>query len=313
MRKTAGFAKKLSQIEDLNFGFAVAGQALEVADDIVHTADHHEAVGILHHHGSQVVHLRAVHDADENAFVAVGVHTLGGHQGGSVVKFVNQVVTQFLRVVGDDFAANGAPTLLRNAVTDGAGSKAVENAKKNRFQLEIVDKVGAAGHKGIQSKNSPEEIDLRLVLMDEGSHKIRAAQAGPGLENQTGTGTGNNTGNQRAQNGAVGGRIHKRRQIHMVQKQNESGEGQTVYHGADSHGLTHQEKYKKCQRNVNQDIQISDADAENMLNHGADTVQTCRGETVGKHEQLIGCGRQHCNQHNGYVRHELLHNKAYPL
>ena len=55
--------------------------------------------------------------------------------------------------------------------------------------------------------------------------------------------------------------------------------------------------HQYIQRDVQNDAGITELETEQILDHGKDTVQTCRGKIVGKNEQLI-VQRQYQSQQN---------------
>ena len=91
----------------------------------------------------------------------------------------------------------------------------------------------------------------------------------------------------------------------MVQDQKSDGEGEHIDHGTHGHGFADLNIAPDGQRHIDQQAQIAHGNARDVLDHGADTVQTRRGELVGKNEQLIVDGGNQSQSGNDQIGKRL--------
>ena len=148
-----------------------------------------------------------------------------------------------------------------------------------------------------------EEIHLRVILMDHRGNEIHtagtAAQA-----HKLGVGkSGDAAGDQGSENtaGAVGGFVGKPAQVYILQHDQRQGEGCYIQHTPGSKRFTHFPKGQPGQGNVDQQAQVSQIDAEDVLDHGADAVDTGGGETVWEDKQPIVQSGKQSKGHNEQV------------
>ena len=73
----------------------------------------------------------------------------------------------------------------------------------------------------------------------------------------------------------------------MVQYQQTQREHAHIDHAPQSDGLTDLDVAPDGQGDIDQQGEVSHTDAEDMLDHGADTVEARGGELVGEHEKLV--------------------------
>ena len=233
--------------------------------------------------------LGLVDDADQNIGLPAGVQALGGDQCGAVVQILDNSGRDLLGVVGDDLATDGAAAAFAHLVRHGGGHEAIKDAQDHRLDLMIVDKVAGESHQHIDGKDDIEEVQLRTVFVDDGSHKIGAAAAGAGFHQRGVNHAIDQAGAQGAQDltGAVGGFVSKAGQIQLLQQNQKHGERCHIQHTSNRNRLANLEVSPDSQRNVDDQAQITHIDAKNMLDHSADTVDACGSEAVAENKKLI--------------------------
>ena len=254
------------------------------------------------------IHLAAVDHADQNGLFSAFVNAPAVDDGGAVVELADDLVGDLVGIFGDDLKADGASSVLGQLVRNGAGHKGIEDAQDHRLDAEIVHEVGHQSHRGIQAEDQVENVLLRLILMDQGSDEIGAAGVGAALDQQAVAAAPDDTCRQRSQNGAgtVFRHIVETGQVDLIQQQQSHGKHANVNHRADGQRLAHLEEHQDRQRDIDDQAQIAHADPENMLDHGADTVQTRRGELIGEDENLVIQRRDHGDDNDDRIGQNFL-------
>lgn len=288
-------AFSVALVEEFAFLIAVVIQVLEVAQDSAGGGEHGEGAGILLHNGAQCRNLGVVDHAQQDAGLMAGIHTLGRHQGGTVVQVLNDVIGDFFGIIRDDLTVNGTAERFDDPVGDGAGHEGVENAENDRFQLIVIDEVAAEGNDNVDGEADPEKAHFGVRTVNQSRHKVHTAGGGAAPHQKRIGGTVDNTGNQRTEDlaGAVGRLIIEVGQVELIQEQQTQREGHHIDHTAAGHGTTDLPQNDQSQRDVDEQTQIADADAGYILNHGADAVETGRCKVVRKDKQLIVEGTEH--------------------
>mgnify|MGYP003445039221 CR=1 FL=1 len=274
-------------VKKLLFVFSVALQVLEIAVDGAHLADHGEGAGMGADDGGKGGLLGAIDHTDQHIGFLTQIHTLGRDQRGTVVKLMDDGVGNDIGFVGDDLKTQGTAAIFHQPVGYGRGCEAVEDAKDHRLHLIIIDKVGDQRHTDIEGQDQIDQALLRVLLVDQRGDKVGAAGVSTGPDQQRVARAIDDAGHQRAQDDTAVGSIGKAAQIHLIQHQKRQRKGGNIHHGADGQRFADLEKHQDRQGDIDQQAHIADADAGHILDHGAKTVQTGRGEAVGKDEQLI--------------------------
>ena len=142
-----------------------------------------------------------------------------------------------------------------------------------------------------------------MILMDNRRHKIGSAGISTGLQQQGITAAEDNTRHQRSKNGAGSAFriVHKGGQVNIVQHNGSNGKGRNIDHAPDGQRFTDQNIHSNGQRYIDDHAQITDVDAENVLDHGTDTIESGRCETVRKNEQLIVQSTNKRNQNDDSI------------
>lgn len=271
--------------------------------------DDGEGMGVFVDDLTDQRHLGLIDHAQKHAGIPAGVHTLGGDEGRGVVKPVDQLPGNLLGKIGNDLKADGLPAGLHQPVAHRCGHEAIENAQYHRLHLAAVDEIAGDGNGRIDREVHAEKRPVRVALMDDGGNKIRTAGIGAGLDENGIHKTVDHARDHGAENfaGAVLRDVGEGGQIHLVQDQQTQRKRDHIDHTADGHRLTDLKIAPDRQRNIDQQAQISHADAGNVLDHGTDTVDAGGGELVGKHEQLVIDGRQQRDEGNDKICPDLFH------
>lgn len=293
-------AFSVALVEEFTFFVSVVVQVLEVAQDTAGGGEDGEGAGVLLHDGAECSDLRVVDHTQQNVGFPAGVHTLGRNEGSAVVEGMNDVVGDFIRIVGDDFAVNGAAAGFQNPVRDGTGHEGIEDAEQNRLQFVAIDEVAAKSHCHIDGKTDPEEAHFRMGAVNQRCDKIHAAGSGTAPHQEGIGGTVDDAGNQRAEDftGAIGCLIAESGQVDLFQQQQTQGERHHINHAAACHGAADLPQDDQSQRDVNDQAQVTDTDAGYILNHGTDTVQAGWRKMIWEDKQLIVEGTDQCQQDN---------------
>ena len=264
-------------------------QIFEVAHNLAHGIHDGEGIGITAADPCHRCRLGLIDHADEHALFLAGVHTLGRDQGGGVTGFADDFLGNFLRMLGNDLETDGFTAGLHQPVNHGRGKISVDDAQNHRLHLVIVDEVTANGDAGIHNEADAVNRPHGIALMYDGGNKIRTAGIGAGLHQNRKHITLNHTRNQGAQDltGAVGRFVGKAGQIQPLQHDQKKGEGRNIQHAPHRDGLAHLKIGPQSQGDVDQQAQIAHIDAEDMLDHGADTVEACGSEAVAENKKLI--------------------------
>ena len=250
-------------------------------------------------------HLDLVDHADQNMGLAPLVHPLCRDEGGAVAQPADDGVGDLPGMIGDDLAADGAAAAFHQTVGYRAGHEAVKDAQDHRLHPEVIDKIAADGHRHIEKERDPEKALLRVGPVDEGSHEIRAAAAGAAPHQQGIAGAVDDAGHQRSQNDAAGGLIGKSAQVQPPQRDEEQGKGHHIQHTAARQIGAHLFPHPQGERNVDDEAEIAHVDARQVLDHGADAVESCGSEPVGKDEQLIVQGADQGQPHDDKIGEDL--------
>ena len=277
---------------------------LEIAHDLVDVAHDGKGMGAFPDDGGQGGGLGPVHHADQDADLLAQVHAGAGDQGGAVVEPLDDGIGDLLGPLGDDLEADSPADALCHPVRDGGGHEAVKDAQQHRLDLIIVDEIGHKGHSHIQGEYQPENILVGAEFMDDGGDEIRAAGVGPALDQQDVAGAEDDACHQGAQNGAgaVLGVVDEMGHIPAVQHHQGQGIHQHIDHAADGQGLIHLEIDPDRQGDIDDQAQIAHADAADVLDHGAHTVQSRRGKPVGEYEQLVVKRAKHRQRRDHKIR-----------
>ncbi len=105
--------------------------------------------------------------------------------------------------------------------------------------------------------------------------------------------------------GAVFGDVGDAGQVHLVQSQQDGGEGGHIHQRPNGQGAADLLIDQEGQGQIQQQAQVAHADAGEVLEHGAQAVQPGGGEAVGEHEQLIAHGADAGDDHNKAVGQDL--------
>ena len=73
----------------------------------------------------------------------------------------------------------------------------------------------------------------------------------------------------------------------MLQQRQEHGKAEHIHHGPDGDGFADFFVDQQCKGNVDEKVQGTDADAENVLHHSTDAVEAGGGEFIGENEQVV--------------------------
>jgi hypothetical protein len=87
----------------------------------------------------------------------------------------------------------------------------------------------------------------------------------------------------------------------MIQNDQSQGKGQNIDHTPQSDGLAAFEIAKGRQRNIDEQTQRTHADTKDMLNDGADTIDSGGRKLIGEHEQLIVHRSDHTHTGNDEI------------
>lgn len=282
---------------------AVGVQGLEVAHDLTDGVHNGEGVGILADNPGNGGDLGLVHHADQHIGLPAGVHALGRDQGCGVLDLADDLVGDFLGVIRDDFEADSLPAALDPAFHQGGSGEAVKDAHDDRLHLIAVDEVAGDGDNDIHNKRQTVDALLGMLHMDQGRYEIRAAGIGTGPGQNGAVKAMDNAGHQGAQDltGAVGGGIGEHGKIHMVQNDQTQRKCYHIDHAPKSNGLRALEVAHGSQRHIDQQAQGTHIDAEDMLDDGADAVDTGGSKLIGKDKQLIIQGSDQADTGNNKV------------
>ena len=252
-------------------------------------------MGIPLHNGGQGSHLAVVHHAHDDVHFLAVVHALGRKHRCRMVELGDDLFGYLLGVVGDDLKAHSAAAIFQKTLRHGGGGEGIEDAQQHRLHLVVIDKIAGDGHHGVHNETQAVDALLRVLAVQDGGHKIRAAGIGAGLHQNGVHIPHDDAGGQRSQNptGAGLGGIGNGGHIHPVQNQKAHGKHHHIDHAPHGNGLADLTIDDQCQRDIDQQAHIAYADAADLLDNGADAVQSRRGEGIGKDEQFIVQRRQH--------------------
>ena len=298
----------IAAVQDLLFLTAFPVDLLEVAHDFVDGTHDGEGLGVAADDVGQLCHLALVDHADEHGDFPAGVQALGGDHGGRMVELLDDLLADLLGVVGDDLEADSGPAGLGHAVGNGGGHVAVENAQQHGLDLVVIDEVAGQGHGDIQGEDDVEHVGLGTVLVDQSRHEVRAAGIGAAAHQHGVACAEDDTAHQGAQDGggAVFRVVGDAGQVHLFQHHQHDTEDADIEHGAHGQALADLQIHHDGQGDVDEQGHVADADAGDVLDHGADAVQARRGELVREDEQMIIQRRDHGHGTDDHIGQRFL-------
>ena len=105
--------------------------------------------------------LPLVDHAQENGGGSSRVHPLALHTGGAVAQAVNQLLGNFIGLLGDDLKLDGGLSAAQNAIGYVAAEEAVQDAQDDGLDLVTIDKVGDTCHHAVHQEGEGEEVEFR--------------------------------------------------------------------------------------------------------------------------------------------------------
>ena len=155
----------------------------------------------------------------------------------------------------------------------------------------------------IQKENDIEEIHIRPFFVDSCRNKVRSAGVGAGLDQQRVAKAVDNAAHQRAKDGAgaIFRGISESGQIHIFQRHQADGKHRHINHASHSQGLVYLQVHPNRQRDVDHQAHIAHIDPRQILDHGADAVDTGRRKLIGEYKQVIIQRTNHGDRHDAQV------------
>lgn len=223
-------------------------------------------------------------------------------------------MSELIRDGGDDLIGVGGNNgelvgclgTFDNVISGKVGNKAVGDAEGDRLIVRIsalgVDEKGSNRHKSVQDKGDHEKVGLGLYLVDIAGKHICAAGAGIVLHADAVDKTGNSTADDNRIDGVMSlGVVLDKLPTGILQEQIGEGVDHREDQRSDSKAFLDKEVSKNAEGDIDEQGHIADAEACLILDHGSDTVETCRSEMVLYDEDMIDDRQQHCHSSNGDV------------
>ena len=148
---------------------------LEITHHFIDGTHNGKSVGIFPDDGRKSSGLCFVDNTDENIGFPAVIHAFAGDQGSAVIQSGNNGIGNFLRIVGDDFKADGAAVTLLHLPGYGGRGEGVENRENHRLDLIVINKVRGNGNNGVQGEDQSQNTLVRTLFVDQSGNKIRTA------------------------------------------------------------------------------------------------------------------------------------------
>lgn len=262
---------------------------LEVAHRFLDAGKIRKGVGEALHHALEFDDLVFIDDADQHGLVLMREAADGRDLRHTVLQALHESVGLLVRLVGDDLKLDRFLEALEHRIANAAGGEAVDKAQNNRLNLEVVDHIGDPRNNGVDAENDPHEVVFRIFVMDQCGNQIGTAGAAAQAHHAAIAETANHARRHRCEDFArsVGGHIDIRLQRQPVHQQQNNRKHRREHRRADGIFSTDDEKSQKQQRDIHNDIHISNLELKQILNNCRNTGDARRRKLVWKNKKMI--------------------------